>query len=197
MNNHLPRCTWCGSDPLYIDYHDNDWGVPVHDDRQLFEMLMLEGAQAGLSWITILRKREGYRTAFDHFDINTVAAYEDKKLEALRENSGIVRNRLKIASAVKNARAVQTIQYEHGSFDSFLWDFVDGKVTTVGQELDAGGRRGQQLYTVASLLECLVYVAPDNAAHLGMAVEYGKKVFGIIDSHGVQPDAAHRYRLVV
>ena len=126
MINRLTRCTWCGDDPLYIAYHDHDWGVPVHDDRLLFEMLILEGAQAGLSWITVLRKRENYREAFDNFDIDMVAAYDDKKHISLLQNDGIIRNRLKIAAATKNARGVQQIQEKHGSLDSFLWSFVDG-----------------------------------------------------------------------
>ncbi|OOZ37936.1 DNA-3-methyladenine glycosylase I [Solemya elarraichensis gill symbiont] len=121
------RCTWCGDDPLYVAYHDNDWGVSVHDDRKLFEMLTLEGAQAGLSWITILRKRENYKLAFDNFDIDKVAAYDDSKLESLMGNAGIVRNRLKISSTIDNARAVQKIRQEHGSLDTFLWSFVDGE----------------------------------------------------------------------
>ena len=127
MGSHSTRCTWCGDDPLYIDYHDNEWGVPLHDDTRLFEMLILEGAQAGLSWITVLRKRNNYRAAYDNFNINTVASYGDRKQAELLQNSGIIRNRLKIASSVANARAVQQIQAQHGSLNAFLWDFVDGK----------------------------------------------------------------------
>jgi DNA-3-methyladenine glycosylase I len=126
MTDRPHRCTWCGDDPLYVAYHDHDWGVPVHDDRKLFEMLTLEGAQAGLSWITILRKRETYKLAFDNFDIDTVAEYDNSKLESLMGNAGIVRNRLKISSTVDNARAVQKIRQEHGSLDAFLWNFVSG-----------------------------------------------------------------------
>jgi DNA-3-methyladenine glycosylase I len=118
------RCTWAGSDPLYLAYHDEEWGVPVHDDRHLFEMLILEGAQAGLSWITILRKRAAYRAAFDGFDPATVAAYGDEKIAALLADAGIVRNRLKINAAVRNARAFLEIQREAGSFDSYVWDFL-------------------------------------------------------------------------
>ena len=121
------RCPWAGDDPLYQRYHDEEWGVPQHDDRRLFEFLILEGAQAGLSWITILRKRENYRAALDDFDPQRMALYDADKLEALRQNPGIVRNRLKIASLVLNARAFLAIQREHGSFDRFVWSFVGGQ----------------------------------------------------------------------
>ena len=120
------RCGWCGGDPLYIAYHDEAWGVPVHEDRHLFEMLILEGAQAGLSWITILRKREAYRKAFRDFDPALVAAMTDLELETLLLDPGIVRNRLKVFSARDNARAVLEVQREFGSFDAFLWSFVGG-----------------------------------------------------------------------
>lgn len=120
------RCAWCGTDPLYIDYHDHEWGVPVFDDNHLFEMLILEGAQAGLSWLTILKKRESYRKAFAGFDPATVAAFTPDDVERLLQNSGIVRNRLKIEAAIKNARAVLHIQKEFGSLAGFLWDFVEG-----------------------------------------------------------------------
>ncbi|MDQ0875522.1 DNA-3-methyladenine glycosylase I [Paenibacillus sp. V4I3] len=121
------RCGWVNEDPLYIDYHDHEWGVPVHDDRHLFEMLNLEGAQAGLSWYTILKKREGYREAFDGFDPLLIVNYDDKKLNELLENSGIVRNRLKIASVVQNAKAFLKVQEEFSTFDSYIWGFVGGK----------------------------------------------------------------------
>jgi len=121
------RCAWCGSDPLYIAYHDKEWGVPVHEDGRLFEMLILEGAQAGLSWITILRKRENYRKAFDAFDPKKVARYDRRKIASLLADEGIVRNKLKIAAAVKNARAFLAIQKEFGSFDEYLWQFVGGR----------------------------------------------------------------------
>jgi DNA-3-methyladenine glycosylase I len=126
-NQHLKRCTWCGDDPLYLAYHDTEWGVPVHDDRKLFEFLILEGAQAGLSWITILRKRENYRAAFDGFDATRVASYDVAKMEALLQNPGIVRNRLKVAAAVTNAQRFLDVQSEFGSFDKFIWQFVEGK----------------------------------------------------------------------
>jgi len=120
------RCGWAGTDPLYVKYHDDEWGVPVHDDRRLFEMLILEGAQAGLSWITILRKRAAYRKAFDRFDPKKVARYDARRVRTLLADAGIVRNRLKIAGAVKNARAFLAVQREFGSFDAYLWRFVDG-----------------------------------------------------------------------
>jgi DNA-3-methyladenine glycosylase I len=121
------RCEWCGADPLYISYHDEDWGVPLHDDRKLFEMLILEGAQAGLSWLTVLRKRQNYRKAFHDFDPEIVAGYSQSDLDRLLAEPGIIRNRLKIESAVKNARGVLAIIEEFGSLDSFLWRYVDGK----------------------------------------------------------------------
>jgi len=120
------RCAWCTNDPLYIAYHDTEWGVPVHDDRLLFEFLILEGAQAGLSWLTILKKRENYRKAFDQFTIDRVAAYTDTDTARLLDDAGIVRNRLKIASAIQNARAALEIQREFGSLDAYFWGFVNG-----------------------------------------------------------------------
>ena len=120
------RCPWAGSDPLYLTYHDEEWGVPAHDDRHLFEMLILEGAQAGLSWITILKKRERYREVFDAFDPERVACYRQRKIDALLADAGIVRNRLKIGAAVDNAKAFLRVQKEFGNFDRYLWEFVDG-----------------------------------------------------------------------
>ena len=122
----LQRCSWCGTDPLYVAYHDAEWGVPLHDERRLFEMLILEGAQAGLSWLTILRKRENYRAAFANFDCETVAAFTARDLKRLLNDAGIVRNRRKLESAIKNAQAVLAIAEEFGSLDAFLWRFVDG-----------------------------------------------------------------------
>jgi len=122
----LRRCWWSGEDPLYVRYHDSEWGVPVHDDRVLFEFLLLEGAQAGLSWITILRKREAYRRAFADFDPERVARFTPQKVERLMQDPGIVRNRLKLESAVKNARAFLRVQAQFGSFDKYQWGFVGG-----------------------------------------------------------------------
>ncbi len=121
------RCSWANSDQLYIDYHDNEWGVPVHDDRELFELLILEGAQAGLSWITVLKKRENYREAFDQFDAVKIAKYDTKKVEQLLSNPGIIRNRLKISSTISNAQVFLDIQHEFGSFDQYIWGFVSHK----------------------------------------------------------------------
>src|SRR6187551_486684 len=121
------RCAWAGDDPLYVAYHDSEWGVPVRDDRRLFEFLVLEGAQAGLSWITILRKREAYRAAFAEFDPEKVARFDKRKLASLLSNAGIVRNRLKIESAITNAKAFLKVQDEFGSFDAYNWSFVGGK----------------------------------------------------------------------
>ena len=121
------RCAWPGDDPLYCAYHDDEWGVPLHDDRRLFEFLILEGAQAGLSWITILRKRENYRAAFDGFDPECIARYDANKIESLLQDAGIVRNRLKVQSAVINAQKFLDVQDEFGSFDKFIWQFVGGK----------------------------------------------------------------------
>ena len=120
------RCSWCGDDPLYVAYHDEEWGVPVYDDHTLFEFLILEGAQAGLSWSTILKKREGYRVAFDGFDPAIVARYDERKTAELLADAGIVRNRLKVASAVSNAQAFLAVQEERGSFSNYIWGFIDG-----------------------------------------------------------------------
>jgi DNA-3-methyladenine glycosylase I len=121
------RCSWCGDDPLYIAYHDNEWGLPVRDDKTLFEFLLLETFQAGLSWITILRKRENFRKAFDGFDYLKIANYTEEKIASLLEDAGIIRNKLKVNSAVSNAQAFMEIQQEFGSFSKYIWGFVDGK----------------------------------------------------------------------
>jgi len=126
MTKDTSRCAWSTSDPLYIAYHDQEWGVPLHDDQKLFEMLILEGAQAGLSWITILNKRENYREAFDNFNVKKIAAYDAKKVRQLLETEGIVRNRLKIEATISNAKAFLEVQKEIGSFDRYIWQFVGG-----------------------------------------------------------------------
>ncbi len=123
----LPRCGWATSDPLYLAYHDEEWGVPVHDDRRLFEMLILEGAQAGLSWITILKRREGYRRAFEGFDPERIARYGRKDVNRLLADTGIIRNRAKVEATIKNARAYLALAEEAGSLDRFLWQLVGGK----------------------------------------------------------------------
>jgi len=126
MENKI-RCGWCGADPLYVKYHDEEWGIPVHDDRKLFEFLILEGAQAGLSWLTILRKRENYRKAYAGFDVNKVARFGAKDAARLLKDEGIVRNRLKVAASIENAKAFLKVQEEFGSFDAYSWRFVDGR----------------------------------------------------------------------
>lgn len=127
----IDRCSWVKNQPdIYIEYHDEEWGVPVHDDRLLFAKLVLDGAQAGLSWLTILKKKQSYFEAFDNFDIKTVSEYEERKIQELMQNPGIIRNRLKIEAAVKNASAILEIQKEFGSFNSYLWGFTDNKTIT-------------------------------------------------------------------
>ncbi|MFI5386103.1 MAG: DNA-3-methyladenine glycosylase I [Fimbriimonadales bacterium] len=121
----VERCAWPGTDQLYVRYHDEEWGVPVHEDRKLFEFLVLEGAQAGLSWLTILRRREGYRRAFDGFDVEKVACYGERDIERLLGDPGIIRNRAKVRSAIQNAQAFIRVQEEFGSFDNYIWRFVD------------------------------------------------------------------------
>jgi DNA-3-methyladenine glycosylase I len=122
------RCTWAGNDAIYIKYHDEEWGVPTHDDRELFEMLVLESFQAGLSWITILKKRENFKKAFDDFDVVKVANYKEDKIIGLLENEGIIRHKGKINAAINNAKIFIEIQEEFGSFDSYIWSFTDGKI---------------------------------------------------------------------
>ncbi|WP_295590438.1 DNA-3-methyladenine glycosylase I [uncultured Methanobrevibacter sp.] len=124
----IERCSWAGDDEIYIRYHDEEWGVPTHEDKELFEMLVLESFQAGLSWITILKKRENFRKAFDGFDVEKVAGYSEDKVEELRQNEGIIRHRGKISSAINNAQIFIEIQKEFGSFDEYIWGFTDGEI---------------------------------------------------------------------
>lgn len=121
------RCSWVTEDPIYIAYHDEEWGKPVHDDRKLFELLSLEGAQAGLSWVTILKRRDNYRKAFDYFNVESISRYSSEKVEGLLEDSGIIRNRRKIESVIRNAQALLKVQEEFGSFDAYIWGFVAGE----------------------------------------------------------------------
>jgi DNA-3-methyladenine glycosylase I len=179
MSASVRRCGWCGDDPLYVAYHDLEWGVPSHDDRHLFEMLVLEGAQAGLSWITILRKREHYREAFDDFDPARVARYTPRRIERLLANPGIVRNRLKIESAVGNARAVLAIRDEFGSFDAFLWRFVDGepKVNHWASYREAPPRTGES----DALSRALV---ARGCKFVGSTIMYAfMQAVGMVDDH--------------
>ncbi len=128
MNNeNVSRCAWSASDPLYIQYHDAEWGAPLHDDQKLFEFLILEGMQAGLSWLTILRKRENFRKAFHNFDADQIARYNERKIKTLMQDAGIIRNRQKILATIDNARAFLKVQSEFGSFDKYIWGFVHGK----------------------------------------------------------------------
>jgi len=124
------RCSWCESSDLYKNYHDTEWGVPVYDDQKLFEFLTLETFQAGLSWITVLKKRENFREAFDNFDYKKIAQYNDNKFNELIQNAGIIRNKLKVKAAISNAQAFMQVQKEFGSFSKYIWDFVDGKPIT-------------------------------------------------------------------
>lgn len=126
-NSNKTRCGWVNSDPIYIDYHDHEWGVPIYDDQLLFEFLILEGAQAGLSWITILKRRDNYRACFDNFDAEKIARYTPKKIEKLLQNPGIIRNRLKVNAVVINAKVYLAIKNEFNSFSDYIWQFVDGK----------------------------------------------------------------------
>jgi len=135
------RCSWCTTDPVYIAYHDKEWGRPVHDDRRLFEFLILEGVQAGLSWLTVLKKRENYRKAFDHFDAAKIAHYDNKKVKELLNNVGIIRNRLKITSAIANAKAFLAIQKEFGSFDKYIWSFKTLQSDVMSRDLKKRGFR--------------------------------------------------------
>jgi len=127
MENNKPTCSWPKGDPLLIKYHDNEWGSPLHNDKKLFEFLVLEGFQAGLSWLTILKKRENFRKAFDRFDFNKIATYDRQKINSLLENSGIIRNKLKIESAVANAKAFIGVRKEFGTFDTYIWNFTGNK----------------------------------------------------------------------
>ena len=159
----LSRCGWCGADPLYVRYHDTEWGVPSHDDRHLFEMLVLEGAQAGLSWITILRKREAYREAFANFDAAKVARFTPARVERLLTNDGIVRNRLKVEGAVKSARACLAVQREFGTFDRYIWQFVGGT-------------------PIANRFQALSEVPPKTAISDAMSKDLKKRGFTFVGS---------------
>jgi DNA-3-methyladenine glycosylase I len=148
---HQSRCDWCLNHPLYIAYHDDEWGVPEHEDQKLFEKIILDGAQAGLSWLTILKKRDGYRRAFDGFDAQKIARYSDRKLASLLADPGIVRNRLKVNAAVTNARAYLKLRDELGSFDRYLWQFVEGQTIqnrwTTMQQLPTRSRESDAMST--------------------------------------------------
>jgi DNA-3-methyladenine glycosylase I len=184
------RCDWCRSDPLYVAYHDEEWGVPVHDDRVLFEFLVLEGAQAGLSWLTILRKREAYRDAFAGFDPERVARFDRRKVESLLENPGIVRNRLKIESAVKNAKAFLAVRDEHGSFARYQWSFMGGRPLQ---------NRRRTIAEVPARTELSDAFSKDlkkrGFSFVGTTIVYAHmQAVGMVNDHLV---GCHRYRAVV
>lgn len=179
MVNILERCPWCGTDPLYIKYHDEEWGVPVHDERKHFEFLVLESAQAGLSWITILRKRENYRKAYDNFDPTKVASYSEEKINELLQNQGIVRNRRKIESSINNAKMFLNIQKEFGSFDNYIWKFVDFKPVI---------NKWESIYDVPATSELSDMVSKDlkkrGFKFLGSTIIYSHlQATGIINDH--------------
>ena len=184
----LVRCAWAGADPLYVQYHDEEWGVPAHDERHLFEMLCLEGTQAGLAWITILRKRENYRRAFDNFAPELIAGYDDEKIAALLEHPGIVRNRLKVNAFVRNARAFLAVQKEFGSFDDYIWRFVGG-------------------VPIVNRWQCLREIPAQTAESLSMSKDLKRRGFtfvgpticyafmqacGMVDDHVVDCFCRHR-----
>jgi DNA-3-methyladenine glycosylase I len=176
----IVRCTWA-RDGLSIPYHDTEWGVPTHDDRKLFEFLILEGAQAGLSWDTILNKRENYRAAMDDFDPVRIARYNSRKTSALLHNAGIIRNRLKIASAVKNARAFLEVQKEFGSFDSYIWQFVGG------QPVMNRWRRGQKLPATTAQSDAMSKALKKRGfTFVGSTICYAfMQAMGLVNDHAI------------
>jgi DNA-3-methyladenine glycosylase I len=176
------RCAWCPTDnPLYIQYHDEEWGVPVHEDRLLFEMLILEGAQAGLSWLTILKRRDSYRAAFDHFDARKIARYDKKKTDALMNDPGIIRNRLKIAATVDNARVFLDVQKEHGTFDRYIWSFVGGKTKRTSRQ--AGERLPAQTVEAEAMSKDL---KKRGFRFVGPTICYAfMQAVGMVDDHSV------------
>lgn len=175
----MKRCPWCGSDPLYVAYHDEEWGVPVHDDRKHFEFLVLESAQAGLSWLTVLRKRENYRALYDGFDPVKVAAYDESKVTALLGDAGIIRNRKKIEASIGNARCFLAIQKEYGSFDRYIWSFTEGKpVTNAWAQLSELPAKTPLSDTVAKDLKARGF------KFLGTTIIYAHlQAIGIINDH--------------
>lgn len=183
------RCPWCGEDPLYVKYHDEEWGVPVHDDKKLFEFLILEGFQAGLSWRTILYKRENFRKAFDGFDAEKIARYKDKKIALLLEDAGIIRNKLKVNAAVTNARAFLDIQDKYGSFDKYLWQFTDGRIIKNNRESlkDLPARTKESDAMSKALLK-------DGFKFVGSTICYANmQAIGMVNDHLVD---CHRYKAV-
>jgi DNA-3-methyladenine glycosylase I len=182
------RCAWCPADPLYIAYHDDEWGIAVHADRQLFEMLCLEGAQAGLSWLTILRKRESYRAAFDHFDAEKMARYGNSRRQRLLQDAGIVRNRLKVDAFISNARAYLKIREQPGGFDRYLWQFTDGKVLR-RRPLYLGGIAPSTVHSDAMSKD----LKQKGFRFVGTTICYAfMQAVGIVDEHQRYCWAGHR-----
>lgn len=179
MDTSLNRCGWCGTDPLYVAYHDEEWGVPVHDDRKHFQFLVLESAQAGLSWLTVLRKRENYRLLYDDFDPVKVAAYGEEKIQELLGNSGVIRNRKKIEASINNAQCFLEIQKAYGSFDRYIWSFTEGKpLTNAWKQLSDIPARTALSDTVAKDLKVRGF------KFLGTTIIYAHlQAIGVINDH--------------
>ncbi len=185
----IKRCPWCGEDPLYVKYHDEEWGVPVHDDQKLFEFLILEGFQAGLSWRTILYKRENFRKAFDGFNAEKIARYNDKKIASLLEDAGIIRNRLKVNAAVTNAKAFLNIQDKYGSFDKYLWQFTEGRTIKNARKSlkDLPARTKESDAMSKTLLK-------DGFKFVGSTICYANmQAIGMVNDHLID---CHRYKMV-
>jgi DNA-3-methyladenine glycosylase I len=182
------RCAWVSADPLYQEYHDKEWGVPVHDDQKLFEFLILEGAQAGLSWLTVLRKRENYRKAFDSFNVRKIAKYDQRKQMQLMKNEGIIRNRLKIQSTVQNAKAFLQIQKEFGSFDAYIWKFVEGKTKT-------GPRKNQVVARTAESDAMSKDLKKRGFNFVGSTICYAfMQACGLVDDHSPKCFRSRKYK---
>lgn len=185
----ITRCPWCGEDPLYVKYHDEEWGVPVHDDKKLFEFLILEGFQAGLNWRTILYKRENFRRAFDGFNAEKIARYKEKKIASLLEDAGIIRNKLKVNAAVSNARAFLNIQQKYGSFDKYLWQFTEGQTIKNARKSlkDLPARTKESDAMSKSLLK-------DGFKFVGSTICYANmQAIGMVNDHLTD---CHRYKKV-
>ena len=183
------RCAWCGTDPLYIAYHDLEWGVPSHDDAHLFEMLILEGQQAGLSWITVLKKREHFRAALDGFDPERIARYTPARIEKLMGNASIIRNRLKLNAAVKNARAFLALQAEFGSFDRYIWSFAGG------QALQYGFHSAQEIPVTSAESDAMSRALKQRGfSFVGSTICYSfMQAVGMMNDHLV---SCHRYAAI-
>lgn len=182
MTNSLKRCGWVSQDELYIDYHDREWGVPLYDDNQLFEFLILEGMQAGLSWLTILKKRTAFRHAFDEFEPEKIARYSDKKIEKLMANDGIIRNQLKIEASIKNAKAYLAIEKQYKTFSDFIWQFVDG------QPIQNQWRRDQDVPTSSEISDRMSKELKKHGfSFVGTTICYAfMQAVGMVNDHTLQ-----------